>query len=98
MSARHALDENDLPLHTSSRLTIGAGIDHNASMTMRNNEGSGNTSGDTSMLMRISSGFKHLTNAVAERAQAITFELYGTYSNEYSKMVQQTFMECYFLE
>lgn len=97
MSARQAVDENNVPVHTSSRLTVGAGIDMNASMTMRN-EGSGNTSGDTSVLMRISTGFKHLTNAVAEKAQAITFEFYGTYSNEYSKAVQQTFMECYFLE
>jgi len=97
MSARPAVDENDTPLHTSSRLTIGGGIDPSASMNMQN-ENSGNTSGDTSMFMRISNGLIHLKNKVAEKANAITFELYGTYSNEYSKVVKETFSESYFLE
>ena len=72
-------------------------MDPSASMNMQN-ENSGNTSGDTSMFMRISNGLIHLKNKVAEKANAITFELYGTYSNEYSKVVKDVFSESYFLE
>ena len=39
-----------------------------------------------------------MKNRVVEKASQITFELYGTYSNEYSKVVKDVFNEPYFLE
>ena len=50
------------------------------------------------MFMRISYGFTYLKNRVAQKASEITFEMYGTYSNEYSKGVKEVFMESYYLE
>ena len=98
MSARPSMDNNDVPLHSSSRLTIGAlQQDASASMNM-DKENSGNTSGDNSMFMRISNGLIQMKNRVVEKASQITFELYGTYSNEYSKVVKDVFNESYFLE
>ena len=50
------------------------------------------------MFMRISNGLIQMKNRVVEKASQITFELYGTYSNEYSKVVKDVFNESYFLE
>ena len=50
------------------------------------------------MFMRISNGLIQLKNRVVDKASQITFELYGTYSNEYSKVVKEVFNESYFLE
>ena len=98
MSARPSIDQSDAPLHSSSRLTIGGGYNDPSSSMNIQNENSGNTSGDTSMFMRISNGLIQLKNRVAEKASQITFELYGTYSNEYTKVVRDVFNESYFLE